>query len=481
MVRPNLEGHLRAWGHLHALLLLIVPSVALALEEELIIVSPHWEGIQREFERGFGEYALRNFGKKVKVEWLDVGGTSEVLRFVKSEFSKRPEGIGIDVIFGGGIDPYIELSRLGLLQPYRLPDSLLSRIAPEIGGIPIYDPKYRWYGATLAGFGIIYNRAVLKLLGLPEPKTWEDLGDPSLFSWVGSADPRSSGSVHMAYEIILQAYGWRKGWEVITRMGGNVRAFTRGANESVKDVAAGEVAYGLAIDFYAWAQVNRIGPDKIGYVMPEGLTVVNPDAVAILKGAPHPEAARRFLEFVMSEEGQRLWMCRKGVPGGPREYQLGRFSVLPDLYGKLKGLTAVSANPFSMGSSLEYDADKGSERWRVLNDMVGALIIDVHVDLVRAWRAVIGRGLREEEVELLCRPPVSEEEALRLADRWDDPEFRNERIAEWRTFARKKYEKLGGRPEPDRWGRIATVLALGMWVAFVLPYMQRSFKRRRLR
>jgi len=187
------------------------------------------------------------------------------------------------------------------------------------------------------------------------------------------------------------------------------------------------------------------------------------------------------LEFVMSEEGQRLWMCRKGVPGGPREYQLGRFSVLPDLYGKLKGLTAVSANPFSMGSSLEYDADKGSERWRVLNDMVGALIIDVHDDLVRAWRAVIGRGLREEEVELLCRPPVSEEEALRLADRWDDPEFRNERIAEWKAFARKKYEKLGGRPEPDRWGRAVTALALGMWVAFVLPYMQRSFKRRRLR
>lgn len=477
MVRAGSKRPLR----IDVLLLGLWLSSAGGLEDRLIIISPHWEGVQREFERGFMEYTRRKFGRGVRTEWLDVGGTSEVLKFVKSEFSRNPEGIGIDIMFGGGIDPYIDLSRLGLLQAYKLPDPILLRIAKDIGGIPIYDPKYRWYGATLAGFGIVYNKAVLRLLGLPEPRTWEDLGDPKLFSWVGSADPRSSGSVHMAYEIILQAYGWERGWEVITRMGGNVRAFTRGANESVKDVVVGEVAYGLAIDFYAWTQVNRIGPDNVGYVMPEGLTVVNPDAVAILKGAPHPEAARRFLEFVLSEEGQRLWMCRKGVPGGPKEYQLNRFSVLPDLYGKLRGLTAVSVNPFSMVSSLRYDADKGSRRWRVLNDMVGALIIDVHDDLVRAWKAVIGRRLREEELELLCRPPVSEEEALRLADRWHDPEFRNERIAEWRSFARKKYEKLGGRPEPDRWGRIATALALGMWVAFVFPYVQRSFRRRGLK
>jgi len=142
---------------------------SLALEDKIVVISPHWEGIQREFERGFREYTLRRFGKEVGIEWLDVGGTSEVLRFLKSEFSKRPEGVGIDVMFGGGIDPYMELSRLDLLQPYRLPDSLLSRIAPEIGGSPVYDPQYRWYGATLDGFGIIYHIAVLDIIGLPEP------------------------------------------------------------------------------------------------------------------------------------------------------------------------------------------------------------------------------------------------------------------------------------------------------------------------
>ena len=89
-------------------------------------------------------------------------------------------------------------------------------------------------------------------------------------------------------------------------------------------MAVGEVAYGLAIDFYAWAQVDEVGEDYIGYTMPENLTIVNPDAIAILKGASHLEAAQLFLEFVMSEPGQKLWMLKKGAPGGPGEFQLNR-------------------------------------------------------------------------------------------------------------------------------------------------------------
>ena len=50
-------------------------------------------------------------------------------------------------------------------------------------------------------------------------------------------------------------------------LGANVRNFTNSASQVPKDVAIGEVAYGLAIDFYAWAQVNEAGADKIGFVM----------------------------------------------------------------------------------------------------------------------------------------------------------------------------------------------------------------------
>ena len=97
-------------------------------------------------------------------------------------------------------------------------------------------------------------------------------------------------------------------------------------------MAIGEVAYGLAIDFYAWAQVKEAGADKIGFVMPDNLTIITPDAIAILKGAANPEVAKAFIRFVMSEEGQKLWLLVEKAPGGPQRFQLNRFSVLPSFY-----------------------------------------------------------------------------------------------------------------------------------------------------
>ena len=458
--------------------ILSFPALSLA-GKKVIIVSPHWEGIQTEFERGFEQFSEARTGERIRVEWLDQGGTSAMLRFVKSEFAARPEGIGIDMMFGGGVDPYLELRRLNLMHPYRLPEDILEKIAPRIGGMPMYDPDYHWYGATLAGFGIIFNKAVLNMIHLPEPKTWEDLGDPRLLTWVGSADPRSSGSVHMAYEIILQAFGWEKGWEVLTRLGANVRNFTKGSNQSVKDVAVGEVAYGLAIDFYAWAQVDEVGAEYIGYTMPENLTIVNPDAIAILRGAPNPEAARLFLEFVLSEPGQKLWMLRKGAPGGPIEFQLNRFSVTPTLYEKAGESTSVRMNPFDWHSSLIYDSEKGSARWRIVNDLVGVLLVDSHRELVRAWKQVIERGVGEEDLRSLCAVPISEDEALDLAGKWGDPEIRNRTIAAWTAFARKKYGAFGG----TKTGRGASILiwvSLAVMLVAVAPYGWSVVQRRRI-
>jgi ABC-type Fe3+ transport system substrate-binding protein len=239
---------------------------------------------------------------------VDVGGTSETLRYIESEYKSKPKGIGIDVFFGGGYDPYLALKKTQLLDPYVLPKPLLEKIPQSLAGVPLYDPEHTWYGATLAGFGIVYNKVVLELTKLPVINTWEDLASPGVFGWVGSSDPRKSGSVHMVYEIILQAYGWEKGWRIITALGANVRNFSNSASQIPKDVAIGEVAYGLAIDFYAWAQVKEAGADKIGFVMPDNLTIITPDCVAILKGASNREVAQAFIRFVMSAEGQKLWL-----------------------------------------------------------------------------------------------------------------------------------------------------------------------------
>ena len=456
------------------LAILVAIELALAApllsQDQLVLISPHWEGVRTEFGNAFKRHYREETGGDVDLKWLDAGGTSDILKFVRSEFKAKPDGIGVDVMFGGGVDPFQELQRQEFLEPYRLPDDQLALLAPRINGAPLYDADYHWYAATMAGFGIIYNKVVLARLGLPEPRTWEDLARPELFTWVGSADPRKSGSVHMAYEIILQAYGWERGWQLATALGANVRGFSGNAAQTPKDVAVGEVAYGLAIDSYAWHQVREAGEDMIGYIMPEDLTVVNGDAIAILKAAPHREAAIRFIEFVLSEEGQKLWILRQGEPDGPQQFELGKFSVLPGLYPQVEGRTPVRLNPFAWKSDFVYDAARGSARWNVVNDLIGTLIIDPHQHLKAAWEQAIQAGNAETELKRLGAAPLDEEEVRRLVeeDRWKDAEFRNRTLNEWASLARQSYNTGKRGTEMLRHLPALAALVLGAVIFFYL-------------
>ena len=451
----------------------VLLSAPLYAQDELVILSPHWEGIREEFERAFTAKHKVDTGRDVDIRWLDVGGTSDILRFIRSEFDNKPDGIGVDIFFGGGTDPYVELKKHGFLQSCDVNPRILNRIAPSIGGVPLYDTDGTWYAATMAGFGIIYNKLVLKKLGLAAPQTWADLAAPESMTWVGTADPRKSGSVHMTYEIILQAYGWEKGWRVITAMGANARGFSAGSSQVPIDVATGEVAYGLAIDFYAWAQVRQAGPDIIGYVMPRDLTVVNGDGMAMLRGAPNPDIAQRFIEFVLSEKGQLLWILKKGEDDGPADYELGRFTVMPELYASLGDRTSVRVNPFEWKSGFVYDPERASARWSLVNDLFGAIVIDPHRFLVAARRAALRAGDPAQSPDQIFALPITEQEALQLAtgSAWDDPGVRNRHIQSWSANARQAY---GENPREGLLRNLPAAAALVLLIGMVIYMRRRS-------
>ena len=426
--------------------LLALPTALVFAEDALIIISPHSEGIQTEFDRNFKTWYEEQTGRTVEVDWRDVGGTSSNYRFIDSEFKRVPEGIDVDMFFGGGTDSYLRLAEQNLLSPYKLPAAQLEQIPQTFHGIPVYDAEYQWYGAALSSFGIMFNDELRTMLGLPEVKTWQDLGDTALLGNIGAADPRESGSAHMMYEIILQTHGWENGFALLTKIGGNVRRFSAGANAIPKDVVAGDVIYGMAIDFYAYGQIVVVGADKIKYVMPSDGTVVNPDSIAILKGAPNLAVAQKFIEFVLSERGQKLWMLPDSDAEGPKwEGGLNRASVLPALYEKL-GDRCIVTNPFTLGfTPFQYDADKGGARWDIVNDLFGVLIIDSHKDLVNAWKAIKNckdAAKREAAIAALTQMPISEEEAMQFATaEWKDPGFRNEKLKEWGQFAKRKFRE----------------------------------------
>ena len=435
--------HLAVWGII--LCLLALPTTLFA-QDELIIISPHPEGIETEFGNNFEKWYEEQTGRTVKTDWRDVGGSSSNYRFIESEFKRVPDGIGVDIFFGGGTDNYLRLSNNGWLHAYKLPEAQLTQMTQSFQGISLYDAEHQWYGAALSSFGIMHNEELRDMLNLPKVSAWQDLGDVALLGKIGAADPRESGSAHMVYEIILQTLGWKKGFALLTKIGGNVRGFSAGANAIPTDVVAGQVIYGLAIDFYAYGQIAVVGADKIKYVVPADGAVVNADPIAILKGAPNLPVAQKFLEFVLSEDAQKLWMLRDTDSEGPKwKGGLNRASVLPALYEKL-GERSTVPNPFTMeGPPFQYNSDKGSKRWDLVNELFGVLIINSHKDLVNAWKAIRkckDPAKRDAAIAVLTKMPITEEEAMELAGgAWKDSTIRNEKIKEWGQFAKEKFKE----------------------------------------
>lgn len=432
------------WNTLLSVLLVSNPSRA---ANRVIIITPHLDAIRVEFGRGFAEWHLQKYGEKAEPDFRQVGGTSDALRFVQSEFAEKPAGIGLDCFWGGGQEPYLLLADKKLLVRYEPPPEILSSIPESINGVEVYDPNKTWYGAALSSFGILENLRVQRIAGLPLVRQWEDLAQPQLFGWVGAGDPRNSGTMNVMFEAFLQFYGWGRGWEILSQIGGNVRKFDRISSTTAKDVTLGETAYAFAIDFYGFAQVASAGRTNLTFVLPQDFTAVSPDGIAILKGAPNLVIAQHFVDFVLSEEGQRLWFLPRGHPQGPKQFSIERMSVRPDFYKRYHGISNIEFSPFDLKQSFRYNARLARERREVVAALVGALLVDTHEELQAAWRAIISRNLPAPDLVELGSMPLSESAALQLATGpWKDPSVRNLKKIQWQTWAQRKYRKLDQSP-----------------------------------
>ena len=386
---------------------------------------------------------MKVHGEPSTVEWRNLGGTADALKFVQSEFAAKPDGIGIDCFFGGGPEPYLLLADRGLTTPYRLPPDILSGIPPSANGVELYDSQFRWYGAALSTFGILQNTRVQRRLGLPLVRRWEDLANPALRGWVGIADPRNSGTMNNMFEAFLQAYGWQQGWQLLTEIAGNASAFDRLSSSTAKDVTLGETAYGFAIDFYGFTQIAAAGRTNLTFVLPEDFTAISPDGLCILKGAPHPVDARRFLDFCLGEPGQRLWFLPRGHPEGPRFYSIERMAVRPDFYRRYGEVSNIAFSPFDLNQTFRYDSRLARRRREVVAALAGALLVDTQAELHAAWRSVIRPGRPAADRAVFGQTPISETVAVEIADgSWKDAAFRNRTKLQWQTWAQRKYRSL---------------------------------------
>ncbi len=278
----------------------------------------------------------------------------------------------------------------------------------KVGSEKLYDPEQHWLGTALSGFGIVFNRDLLKDHGLPVPDSFAKLGDPRYFGLLAMADARQSGSVATNYDSVLNKEGWEKGWRILREMSANARYFASSSTQPPIDVSQGEAIAGVAIDFYGRGQAQAIqkpgqsaDDSRVGYIDPPGAVYIDADPVSILRGGRSPDVARHFVEFCLSEEGQALWQFaprsdatsaknprRTGAaadepPMGPLTSRLRRMPVRRMMYERYLDHFADKTNPFDLAS------DTPVRGWRTgLIVMMGAFGVDAGEELRAAWKAL---------------------------------------------------------------------------------------------
>ncbi len=445
---------------LYRLILIIYLFLPLSVfADELRIASPHWEGYKREFEWRFIEWYRQETGRDISIRWLDLGGASDTLRYILSQSkSVQSRDLGIDLLFGGGVDPFVELKRQNLLEPVTEIEGLLKNIPASLGGNPIYDPQRHWFSVNLAGFGIIFNKKLLTRYDFPTPSQWSDLANPRFRGWIGSADPRKSGSIRFVYELILQFYGWEKGWQIIYGIAANIRTFNSHSSQTPKDIALGEVAAGLLIDSYAREAIREVGEENVGFVIPGEFPAVYGDGIALLRGSQNREVAIRYIEFALSPEAQRLLMKRTGTQGGPKRYELGKMSVRPEIYNESPEDMLLISPPWSANVTFRYDPDQAAKRWSVTTALLG-ILVDIKDDLAAS-------GTFSPRFYEKLPPPMTEEQldSLSTSTTWKDPKSRAKIIAHTQQQLLRTLPKRADQGDL-RYVPVLTVLLLISYVA----------------
>ncbi|MDE3268943.1 MAG: extracellular solute-binding protein, partial [Pseudomonadota bacterium] len=211
--------------------------------------------------------------------------------------------------------------------------------------------------------------------------------------------------------------------------------------DPIKTVVSGNAVAALAIDFYAFSRINKIGANKLGFAIPKKQTVISSDPIAILRGAPNRKAAARFIEFILRTDIQQRLFLPKGADNGPVFSYLGRIAVNPESYKNLKSDAYLNPHKFKSSDLITLDQEVASRAVVVRKDLVGAIHVDTHRELRKAWQVAVAKG-DAKLLKELATPPLNEQEFVQLTTKWGDGVFRNRKINAWVDTARKKYQRV---------------------------------------
>jgi ABC-type Fe3+ transport system substrate-binding protein len=333
-----------------------------------------------------------------------------------------------DMFWASAPDAFEVLKGDGLLQKYTVK---VKGIPEKVGAFPINDPDGYYKGFAASGYGIMWNTRYLKAKKLPVPTSWADLAKPIYHGHVGMSAPSRSGTTHLTVETIIQGLGWDKGWALWKNIAGNFKTVTARSFGVPDGVNSGQFGIGVVIDFFGLSSQASGFPTDFLY--PKVTTLV-PANIAIVKNAPNKKAAGRFIEYLLSPEGQEVLLDPK----------IRRLPVNPKTYAKApKGFP----NPFkdkSIGAAVKFDLGLSKSRYNVVNSLFDVMITYRLSQLRSAVKAIqkaeakaktmAGKKLIAEARALVAKMPIS---AAKASEKSFNDIFKKKR--------KKKTTKVTGR------------------------------------
>ena len=301
-----------------------LPALAQDLKGKLVLYTS-----QPERDAAQTVAAFKRVAPGVDVEVFR-SGTTEVMGKLAAEFSAgQPKP---DVLLLADAATMEALKKDGRLAAYA---------QAKIDGLAAgsFDADRTYFGTKLITTGIVINTGAKM-----RPASWADLTKPEYRGQIAMPSPLYSG----AAAIMLGTMATRTdlGWSYFEKLKAGDAVAVRGNGAVLNAVANGEKSYGVVVDFMAFNAKAKGSP--IDFVFPaEGLPAVT-EPVAILKTAQNAAAARAFVDFILSDDGQKLAASMGYIParasaGMPSWYPAGTsIKLMPTDIGSV--VTSNSAN-----------------------------------------------------------------------------------------------------------------------------------------
>lgn len=234
----------------------------------------------------------------VDVEWFR-DGTTRVMAKLEAEFAAgNPQP---DLLLIADTVTMEDLKQQGRLMPH--PEADVSAYDAQL-----MDDEKHYFSTKLITTGIMYNTE-----GDAEVTSWHDLTDPALEGLIAMPSPLTSGAALIHLATLTQNPDF--GWDYYQALADNDALAQGGNGATFRAVAGGEKSVGIVIDYLPIRESLAGAP--VEFVFPEeGVSAVT-EPVAILSTANNPEAAKAFVDFLLSPAGQELASSQGYIPAHP--------------------------------------------------------------------------------------------------------------------------------------------------------------------